>query len=451
VKHFTENQSQLLLAPFENRHGSNDSVGVEIEMGLVDPLTGTSRPYHGERGVKQFLHAVREAWDGTAYYDGEDIIGIRRADGTDIGIESGCAIEYGSTPERSLATLVQKSNRDLRDLANLAGRLNLCLLSGSMLPFDGPQQVNWAPKSRIPFMLQHFEREVGCTSQGWAAMTQIITVQTTLDFADPADLCRKHRMANVVSPMVAALFVNSPIQNGVLTGADSRRMQVWAGVDPKRVGMFRHSIKSEFSIGDVIDWAVELPMIYRVVGGKISAAPERLPFRDLLREGFGDGTFPALEDWTAMLNTTWPYVRVRDTLELRIADGLSYKHWAAGPALWLGLSYDHQACEDAWNLASGYPLTAYLNAVDDVAMHGLDASIDGRPIRAISRELLSIAYDGLSRRVKDRRDSDIILTYLDPLFETIESGQSFSRILASRWANEWAQDPARYVENHYFR
>jgi glutamate--cysteine ligase len=450
VSKFTPEQERMLRVPFA-RAAKLPAVGVEIEMGVVDPLTGVSRPYDGERGVGNFLRLAAERWGGTPHYEKTNLIGFRRADGTDIGLESGCALEYASTAETDLVTLVEKVNRDLRDLAQIADSLDLAMLSGAILPFDSREDIKWAPKPRVPLMLDHFRREIGSTSQGPAAMAQIITVQTTLDFLDEEDLRRKHRMANVVSPLVAALFVNSPVQAGKLMDVSSRRMQIWTDVDSRRVGLFEHSIGPRCSIDDLISWAIQLPMIYRVADGHIQPAPPYASFESFLTKGFGDGTFPTLADWTAVLGTAWPYVRVRDTLELRIADGLFYQHWAAAPALWVGLAYDRRSCEEAWELSGGYSLKDYVAAVDDVAVHGLGASIDGQPIRAMCRELLSIARAGLSRRVSDGLESEAALGYLDPLADVINSGQTFADQLAGRWVNEFADAPGHYVETYRYR
>jgi glutamate--cysteine ligase len=451
VSKFKPEQASMLRAPFSPSAKPLAAVGVEVEAGVVDPVTGKSRPYTGKQGVGDLLRQAALQWGGTLHYEGENVIGFHRADGTDIGLESGCALEYASTPETSLVSLVQKVDRDFQDLAGIADNLDSALLSGAMLPFDTREDIHWAPKPRIPLMLKHFKREIGSTSQGPAAMAHIITVQTTLDFLDAEDLCRKHRMANVVSPLVGALFVNSPIQAGQLTNALSRRMQIWADVDYRRVGIFEHSINPEFSIDDLIAWATQLPMMYRIINGEIRPVPPHVSLESYLENGFGDGTYPSLDDWLAMLNTTWPYVRVRNTLELRIADGPFQQHWAAAPALWVGLAYDRQSCEAAWDLARGYSLKDYLDAVDDVAVRGLDASIDGHSIRAMCRDLLNIARDGLRRRVKDNLEPEAVLGYLDPLTDVIESGQTFAEQLSERWSNELACDPKRYVEAYRYR
>ena len=73
-------------------------------------------------------------------------------------------------------------------------------------------------------------------------------------------------------------------------------------------------------VDSIINWALALPMIYRRRAGRHVAAPAR-PFGELMTAGFGDGTWPDIDDWQTHLSQTWPHVRVRNTLELRAVDG----------------------------------------------------------------------------------------------------------------------------------
>jgi glutamate--cysteine ligase len=340
---------------------------------------------------------------------------------------------------------------DVSALAELAERLDLALLSGAMLPFDTAADITWAPKPRIPLMLEHFAREVGPASEGWAAMSQILTVQTTIDYLNEADLLRKHRMTNAVSPLVAALFVNSPMRASELTGRQSVRMLIWEGVDGQRVGIPEHALATHSVVDKLIDWLGGQLMIFRVVDGQPAPAPAGVPFRDLLVEGYGDGTHPTMDDWRSLLATTWPYVRLRETLELRVADGPNQADWPAAPALWVGLAYDEASCAAAMDLMSAYTLDDHRAAILDVADRGLDATIGGTSVRALSEDLLRIAQDGLARRVKVGLETEDVLSYLDPLREVLDCRVTRAEQLAADWVGRFARDPARYVEEYRYR
>jgi glutamate--cysteine ligase len=440
----------LLRAPFARNPNRRQLVGVEIEAGVVDITSGVSRPYAGSRGVAQLLRQMSERWGGPCESDGGNLIGFRRENRSSLGLESGCALEYASAPLPNLGALVASVNQDLGELADAAESLGLALLSGSMLPFDTKEDLTWAPKRRIPLMLEYFEREVGPQSLGWAAMAQIITVQTTLDYCGEEDLARKFRMANGVSSIIAALFVHSPIAEGRESGALARRMQIWDGVDRRRVGVFPFSLRERLSLDELIEWIIELPLIYRTVDGGVTSAPRR-PFRSVLSEGFADGKDATLGDWQTMLSTTWPYVRVRDTLELRVADGPRFDHWAVAPALWVALAYDPVACSDAWELVRGYSLEEQLSAYQEVPFAGLRAKLGRHSMLSLARELMRIAERGLGAQIKIGREPAGVLSYLDPIREVVDTGVTWAERLINRWESDYQRGPRRYVAAFQYR
>jgi glutamate--cysteine ligase len=442
----TSGYAEMLRTPFTVAPGSSERVGVEIELGVVRPDTGVSLPYGEPNGVATLLAAIGEAWGCTAQHADGALVGLARPDGVEISLESGCAVEYVSVPKASLSELVAGIDTDCRWLATIADNLGMALLTGSILPFDGPEDVQWAPKPRIPIMLEYFDQQVGPGSQGWAAMSQILSVQVTLDYLDDDDLARKFRMMNAVSPAVAAMFVNSPLRGGRGGERLSERMHVWMSVDPRRVGTFAHSLRHDFRVDDLVSWLLDLPPIFRHVSGGLATPPVGRTFRSLLAEGYGDGSVPTLEDWTGMLASTWPYVRLRRTLELRVADALALNNWAALPALWVGLAYDRRSCDDAWNLMRGFRLGQHSAAMTDIARNGLRASIGGKPILELCRELLAISREGLRRRVAYGQESPYVVTLLDPLEEIIDSELTSAEQLMRRWLGPFRQDPARYVE-----
>src|SRR5271157_3325499 len=73
----------------------------------------------------------------------------------------------------------------------------------------------------------------------------------------------------LAAPIVAALFVNSPIAEGGYFGVMSRRMQYWRKFDPRRCDVLSCALKENASVLDVVDWAIDLPMIYRHVEGGV--------------------------------------------------------------------------------------------------------------------------------------------------------------------------------------
>ena len=61
-------------------------------------------------------------------------------------------------------------------------------------------------------------------------MRQTAAFQVSLDFDDEPRL--RWRLLNAVAPYVTAIFANSPVYEGLATGHQSFRAQVWRRLDP---------------------------------------------------------------------------------------------------------------------------------------------------------------------------------------------------------------------------
>ena len=54
-------------------------------------------------------------------------------------------------------------------------------------------------------------------------------------------------------------------------------------------------------------------------------------------------------DWVDHMTTAFPEVRLKRFLEMRGADGGPWDRLCALPALWVGLLYDSQSLDAAWD------------------------------------------------------------------------------------------------------
>ncbi|WP_435820684.1 glutamate-cysteine ligase family protein [Kitasatospora cineracea] len=179
-------------------------------------------------------------------------------------------------------------------------------------------------------------------------MALSLSTRATLDFLGPEDLTRKLRMQTAVAPAVSALLVNSPLLEGRPCGLLPHRGWAWLRTDPLRTGLLPPALRADVSAGDLVDWALGIPLIhYRTADGRYHRAPGGT-FADLLRGGLPDGTGPTAAHWSAHLSQLWTDTRVRRTLEPRGADGPPAPHLAALPALWTGLTYHPESCRAAW-------------------------------------------------------------------------------------------------------
>ena len=438
---------------FSSNAAKDEKVGIEVENGLVDPVTGCSVPYEGPRSARSLLDAIVQELGGDALYvDDKDIIGAELPNGANFTLETGGALEYASNPSVGLAEAVRNARADLLRAATIAGKLRIALLSGACLPFTPREQIPWIPKPRVKVMRNYFNRlgEPGMYAEEVMGLT--LSTQTSLDYMSGQDFIEKMRLHVLAAPIVAALFVNSPIAEGGYFGVMSRRMQYWRKFDPRRCGVLTFALNENASLSDVVDWAIELPMIYRHVEGAsehIHAAAPNRSFADLMRYGFGDGTRPTSDDFRLHLCQMWPHVRPRrGMLELRASDGLPWPYFSAAPAIWVGLTYDPEIRRRATAYLSDLTALQLEGAVDDIAAKGLQTSIGIHEVKELARELLRLARCGLQKRVDAGIDPEEVLSYLEPLEQVSESEETFAEKCITSWLDELKKSPEAYVEKY---
>jgi glutamate--cysteine ligase len=438
---------EALTDTFSARAGQAELVGLEVENGLVDPATGCSVPYGGVRGAQALLTAVVREMNGVPLFDGPYMVGVKLANGASFTLETGGALEYSSAPASGLAHVVGAARMDLGRAATIADRFGIALLSGACLPFTPENRIPWLPKPRVGVMRRYFSGLGDSGEHAEAVMGLTLSTQVSLDYVSAQDFIEKARLHVLASPVVAALSVNSPIADGRLCGVLSRRMQYWQRFEPRRCGVLGFALSENASPMDFVDWAIGFPMIYRDVAGTHVAAPG-CSFADLMRDGFGDGTWPTHHDWELHLCQLWPHVRARRTLELRAADGLPWPHFPAVPAMWVGLTYDPAVRKEASAFLAELTEAHLEGSVNDIATKGLAATVGPHQVADLARELLRLARRGLESRVAAGADPAGILSFLEPLEQVAEDGETFADACITSWQGELGQSPEAYVRKY---
>ena len=96
----------------------------------------------------------------------------------------------------------------------------------------------------------------------------------------------------------------------------------------------------------------------RCSSSSAAASPSRTRsgrFRSFFKDGF-DGHKATLDDWKTHLNTLFPEVRLKRTLEIRAADAQSADLACALPALYTGIFYDDRALAEAEAFVDGWTI-----------------------------------------------------------------------------------------------
>jgi glutamate--cysteine ligase len=435
---------QDLLYFFLKNEAVTEKIGMEVELGVVDPNTGISLPYKGTNGARAILEVLMKTDNWTPVYEENLLLGVVRADGCQVTLEPGGQIEYSSPPAKDLVELVQKMRQVVLSIAEVARGLGSALIAGSMLPFDKPEDAKWAPKPRFQMTLDYLA-SLGIDSLGWCTMARTLSTQVTFDYLSEDDMNRKVRVLVAAAPVSCALFANSPIEGGVLDGVLSHRGKYWLRFDPARCGCIPPALSGSMTFNDYIQWAMEIPMIASMVNGVCQPMYGR-PFSSVLNSGFDDGSQPTFDNWRAHFSSIYTDIRLRDTIEVRAMDGLAFEHIPSACAFWTGLAYHQPSIESLWKLLENRTLEDYQTAQAEVCVKGLKARYGEDSVQDLAIEMVKLAKLGLEARVNAQLEHPEVLSYLEPLEEVAFSGQTFAERLIEKWKGELQFSRDRYVE-----
>lgn len=378
-------------------------VGVEHEMiGIY--ADGSAPPFEGERGIGQLLDRVADASSWLRVYEGEHVIALARDDGQ-ITLEPGGQLELAARPVHHIAELEQEILGFADAIAEPSRALGIAWLGVGFRPFGALQDVPWMPKGRYAIMRKYLPTRGALAHE---MMKRTATVQANLDFSDVDDAGAKLRCAMSITPVLTAIYANSPIVDGQPTAYQSYRAHVWTDTDNDRSGLLPFALDDVDVFRAYTEWALDVPMFFVHRGGYAPAGG--ITFRKFLRDGFGH-VRATIHDWELHLSTLFPEARMKRFIEIRGCDGGSRDMVLSLGPLVRALFYDDDARAAATALCAGPTVAERIALHEAVARDALRARFPStkHTVGDLARDLIAIAADGLRRQAPDE------LRFLAPL------------------------------------
>jgi glutamate--cysteine ligase len=425
----------------------NWRIGTEHEKFVYAHADHHAPSYEEKGGIHALLIGLTKfGWEPV--YEGGNIIALTGPDGA-ISLEPAGQFELSGAPLDNLHQTCAEAGRHLKQVKEIGDKLGIGFLGLGFWPDKTRAELPVMPKGRYEIMLRHMPR-VG--SLGLDMMLRTCTIQTNLDYASEADMVKKFRVSLALQPLATALFANSPFTEGKPNGFLSYRSHIWTDTDPHRTGMLPFVYDEGFGYEAYADYMLDVPMYFVFRDGKyIDAAG--LSFRDFLDGKLSvlPGETPRLEDWKDHMSTAFPEVRLKSFLEMRGADGGPWNKICALPAFWVGLLYDDDALNAAWDEVKHWTIEDHNRIRAEVPRLGLEArGPRGRSFQQLGREILEIAHKGLAARKRLNASGDDETGFLDPLREIVESGKVPAQRLLDRYNGEWNGDLSRVYDEMSF-
>ncbi len=414
------------------RPRSTHQIGLEHEKLLFPSGSAAPVPYEGQAGVEELLKRLaRKGYKSFREAKDQPVIALTRGTST-ISLEPGGQLELSGTPARTAREIHRENLGHIAEVKGACAELGLRVVALGYRPFGSVAQMPWMPKTRYRVMRETLSQR-GRLALDMMLMTA--TGQVSLDWSDEADCVRKVVAIARLTPVMVALFANSPLVNGKASGLMSYRSLVWTEVDPSRCGFLPSFFDGSFSYRAYVDWALSAPLLFLRRGGRY--LHPRLSFGQLLQQGF-EGKPAYLSDWVDHLSTLFPEVRMKKVIEVRGADGVGAEMTGGLAALWRGVLYDAPALAEAEQLLPKLTHAQHLELHAVARERGLRGRFGKQTLGDLAGELVAIAGRGLARL--DPEDAPL----LEPLSRVAASGQSPAESVLREWNS--VRDPAKLLQ-----
>jgi glutamate--cysteine ligase len=393
-------------------------------------------PYEGPRGIRALLDGMQMLLGWEPITDQDNIIGLLDVTGGGaISLEPGGQFELSGAPVETVHQTSTELQAHLAQVREIAQPLGIGFLGLGMSPKWSRAETPVMPKRRYRIMTNYMPK-VG--RYGLDMMYRTCTVQTNLDFSSEADMVKKLRVGLALQPIATAIFANSPFTEGKPNGFLSFRSEIWRDTDNQRAGMLPFVFEPGMGFERWVDYALDVPMYFVKRGDEyIDVAGQS--FRDLLagRQPGMQGERATLSDWSNHLTTIFPEVRLKRYIEMRGADSGPWRRLPTLPALWVGLLYDDESLDAAWDLVKDWSAQERQQLRDDVPRRGFNATIRGTSALDIARACVDLARRGLARRDRNDANGCDETRYLDPIEEYLERGITPAEELLEKFDGPW--------------
>lgn len=417
-------------------------IGIECEIFGVFKDTGKPLPYFGKVGVEQVLRELAYEFGYESVLDESHIIALQK-NGTVISLEPGGQVELSAAPTDSLhdvKTQLDEFFFQLKTIAHFVGPITW--IASGIHPFASLEDIDWVPKRRYRIMA-HYLGTRG--KKAHDMMKRTATNQLNLDYFSEKDAIGKMRLALAVTPIAAAMFANSSISKGKVTGFLSERLNIWRQTAPERCGLILDLICQHCSFEDYLNYVLDVPMMFLVRARKWIVT-RNLTFRKFIEYGW-QGYFPTEADFELHLSTIFTDARFKQYIEIRGMDGQRRHLIPSVYAFWKGILYDSEAAAAANQLIHCFSEREIKKLHQDVERLGLRAEIHGHRVLELARELVQISQKGLHRQELLNSKGEDEAVYLEPLKEEIlRTGKTPAEQAVELWNGPFQRDHRALVD-----
>ncbi len=303
-----------LIACFEAGIKPNQWIGAEFEHFVVDRTSLRTYDYYEPNGIRSILLELKN--HGWQTHQSDDKLMFLQIENATITLEPGGQVELSIMPFEKIDDLLAIYKRFINDI-------HACLLPEQALmscgfhPRSTISSIPFIPKGRYAAMSEHFKRT---GRYGHHMMKGTASTQVGIDFSSEEDCAKKYRLFSALSPFIAAYFDSAAYFEGAPTVGHTVRTQIWRETDPARSGVPEMAFDPNFNFAMYADYIRSVPPILMQVGDDVIETGLLL-IDDLYQEKPFDK-----KQFEHVLTMVFPDIRLKNFLEIRMADALPYPY-----------------------------------------------------------------------------------------------------------------------------
>ena len=406
-----------LLEPFHSACKPVESFRVGAEAEKIGVWSRTFRPmsYEGDHGILRVMKELVSGFGWQVQGSDSPLLALEK-DSASVTLEPGAQLELSGAPLADLHAVsaqIESHRAELERVADLFERETgeaVAWLGIGFHPTAKQEDLGWVPKPRYGVMRRYLPTR---GQYGLDMMRRTATVQANFDYRDEASAMRALRVGLKTAPFFTAMFANSPFYEGAPFGGKSYRARVWLDVDPDRQGLLPQLFRPGATFQDYVEWALAAPMFLVLRDGAVIENTGQT-FRSFLQDGF-QGHRATMDDWVTHLNTLFPEVRLKRTLEVRGGDSQPADLVMGPAALYTGIFYDDRALAEVEAIVESFDAAELTTLRREVCEGGPRAVFQGRPCGEVAQRLVEAARGGLSRRNRPNDRGQDETLFLQPL------------------------------------
>jgi len=423
-------------------------IGLEVERGGVFDKDLSPVQYSGTSGYLAILNKLVEevGWKIADQDENGNITALKRG-GSEIHIEDDGRLELISKPRKGLFSLCREYQMHVREIDEISKEFDVRWISMGQQPFATNKEIAYVFPDKIKNCHNHCKKNYPDWQEkvitGWEKKDNSIHVN--IGYSSEKDAIEKFQTLLKISPILTAMFANSPLDVKKFSGFLTNRAHTASLGCPHRTQIQKIFFKQDFNFERWVDFLLNLPMRRIERKGKQIYVP--LSFREFLKNGFQKYT-PRIEDFYLHIKSFWGEARIKNYLEYRGFDTVPPHLIPSIPAIIRALTLSSDVMQECQNLVKNWTFTDHLEMRERIYKHALQAETpDGRKVLDLAKELLEISSFSLKERHREMQDRIDASRFLWPIKEYIfVREQSPAEYVMEMWNGEWHRNPRKLLE-----